>query len=145
MEKSKNPIIEELFKKRLLRSIPVDIEKSKKSIELSEDRLKKAEKALELNFFDYVILESYSAMFHSARALLYKEGIQEKSHYAIYIYLKETYSNKIPINIINLLNIHRTERHETIYGLEYKPTKEDAKTAYDDAVLFVNEIKKYLK
>ena len=31
------------------------------------------------------------SMFHAARALLYKNWIQEKSHFAMYIYLKEKY------------------------------------------------------
>ena len=82
------------------------------------------------------------SMFHAARALLYKNGIQEKSHFAMYIYLKEKYSNKIPLHILNLLNIHRTERHEAMYGLEYKPTEEDAVTAIQDAKIFIKEIEK---
>jgi len=60
----------------------------------------------------------------------------------MYIYLKEKYSNKIPLHILNLLNIHRTERHEAMYGLEYKPTEEDAVTAIQDAKIFIKEIEK---
>jgi len=33
---------------------------------------------------NFVILAAYTAMFHAARAVLYKDGIQEKSHYATY-------------------------------------------------------------
>ena len=84
------------------------------------------------------------AMFHAARALLYRDGVQEKSHYAISIYLKEKYSNKIPMPIINLLEIHRIERHESMYGLEYKPEKKDAELAIQDAQSFVREIKNLL-
>lgn len=114
-------------------------------MEIAESRLKEAERAINLKIFDFGVLQSYMAMFHSARALLYRDGIQEKSHFAIFIYLKEKYSNKIPLHIINLLNIHRIERHEAMYGLDYKPDEEDAKTAIEDAKIFVSEIKKLVK
>ncbi len=136
--------IEDCFKFRLLRKIKPDREKKERSLEISKQRLKNAEEAIRLKIFEYAILESYMAMFHASRALLYKDGVQEKSHYAIFIYLKEKYSNKIPLNIINFLNIHRTERHEVMYGLEYKPQKEDALAALEDAKVFVREIKKQL-
>ena len=137
--------VEDCFKFRLLRDIKPDKEKTKRSIEISEIKLNEAEKALKFKIFEYVILESYMAMFHAARALLYKDGVQEKSHFALFVYLKEKYNSKIPINILNLLNIHRTERHEAMYGLEYKPTEDDALTAIEDAKIFVKEIKKVIE
>jgi uncharacterized protein (UPF0332 family) len=136
--------IDDCFKFRLLRKIKPDIEKSKKSLEIAESRYKRAKEMLKINIFDFVILESYMSMFHAARSLLYKDGIQEKSHYAISVYLKEKYSNKIPLPIINLLEIHRTERHEAIYGLEYQPERKDAELALKDAESFIKEIKKLL-
>ena len=139
------PTIEDCFKFRLLRKISKDIKKSSKSIEIAEQRLNDAENALKLKIWKYVLTESYMAMFHSARALLYKDGIQEKSHYAVYIYLKERYKDKVPLNIINYLNIHRGERHEAMYGLEFNPDKIDAETALNDARIFVNKIKEILR
>lgn len=134
--------VKDCFEQRLLRKIDPDKEKSKKSLEISKLRLKEAEHAIKLEIFNYAILESYMAMFHASRALLYKEGIQEKSHFAIFIYLKEKYSDKIPLHILNLLNIHRIERHEAMYGLEYKPEEQDALVALEDAKVFVKEIEK---
>src|SRR3989344_3096586 len=136
---------EDCFRFRLLRKINPDKEKTKRSLEISDIKLEEARKALNLKIFEYVILGSYMAMFHSARALLYKDGIQEKSHFALFIYLKEKYKEQIPINILNLLNIHRTERHEAMYGLEYRPTEEDALTAVEDAKIFVKEVKKAIE
>lgn len=137
--------VEDCFRFRLLRKIKVDKEKSKRSLEIAKQRLKEAENAIKLKVFQFAVLESYMAMFHASRALLYRDGIQEKSHFAIYVYLKEKYSDKIPLHIMNFLNIHRTERHEAMYGLEYKPQKEDALTALDDARVFVGEFEKLLK
>jgi len=137
--------VEDCFKFRLLRKIKPDRDKSIKSLEMAHQRLEQAKNALKLKFFQYAILESYMAMFHASRSLLYKDGIQEKSHFAIGIYLKERYGDKIPTQIINFLNIHRTQRHEAMYGLEFEPEKEDALTAIEDAKLFVQEIEKILK
>ena len=136
--------LEDCFKFRLLRYIKPDKEKTKRSIEVSKQRLNEAEMAFKFKIFKYVILESYMAMFHSARALLYKDGIQEKSHFALFIYLKEKYSNKIPLHILNLLNIHRLERHESLYGLDYQPSEEDALISIKDAKNFIKEIEKYI-
>lgn len=139
--------VEDCFKLRLLRKIKPDVEKAKKSLELAKERLESAKSLFKANLkFHYpVIVEAYTSMFHSARTLLYNDGIQEKNHYAVFIYLKDKYSDKIPLNIINLLNIYRIERHEAVYGLEYKPTKEDAESALEDAQLFLNEIEKQIK
>ena len=136
--------VEDCFKFRLLREIKPDKDKSKKSMEMAKKRLEEAENALKFKFFNYSILESYMAMFHSARALLYEDGIQEKSHFAIFVYLKEKYSSRMPLNVINFLNIHRIERHETMYGLEYKPNEDDALIALNDGKSFVKEVEKAL-
>ena len=114
-------------------------------MEIAKKRLVEAENALKFKIFNYTILESYTAMFHSARALLYKDGIQEKSHFAIYIYLKDKYYKIIPLPVINYFNIHRIERHEALYGLEYSPNQDDAIVALFNAKDFIKEIEKVLQ
>ncbi len=136
--------VEDCFTYRLLRKIPPDKEKSKRSIELAEQCLAQGEQAVKIGISRYVILETYMAMFHASRALLYKDGVQEKSHYAIFVYLKGKYAGILPLSVISLLNIHRVQRHDAMYGLEFEPTKEDATVALRDAHLFVAEIKKCL-
>ena len=136
--------IEEYFRLRLLRKIKPSLEKSERSLDLAKRAIKDAESMLKYGFYNMVIVQAYMGMFHSARALLYRDGIQEKSHFAMYIYLKEKYRKKIPLDIINLLNIHRIERHETLYDLDYKPGKEDAELALRDAKLFLKEIERTL-
>lgn len=140
--------IADCFKFRLLRRIKPDIDKTNKSFEISKARLNDAKNLLKIDkmfLYQHAIVDSYTAMFHAARALLYKDGIQEKSHFVVYIYLKENYNKKIPLNIINLLNIYRVERHEALYGLDYKPAKEDAQQAIKDAELFIKETEKAIK
>ena len=135
--------VQDCFAARILRRISPDPEKSKQSLLIAEKRLSKAHEALTKEFYDFALLEAYTAMFHASRALLYQEGIQEKSHYAVYLYLKE--HQQFPEDIANLLNIHRAERHDVLYGLEYEVTQEDAKTTIKDAISFMNIIKEILK
>ncbi|MFW6014637.1 MAG: HEPN domain-containing protein [Candidatus Nanoarchaeia archaeon] len=116
--------VKELFEKRLLRKIPPDKEKSVKSLEISLKHLNEAKEIKSLMYNDMIILACYTCMFHAARALLYKDGVQEKSHYAVYIYLKENYSKALG-NLIFEFNAAREQRQEGLYGLEYRFKEED--------------------
>jgi uncharacterized protein (UPF0332 family) len=46
-------------------------------------------------------------MFQSARALLFHDGIIEKSHAFVVAYLKEHFSSKLGQNMINWLDTYR--------------------------------------
>ncbi|NQU78782.1 HEPN domain-containing protein [Candidatus Woesearchaeota archaeon] len=106
------------FEKGLLRKDVPDVRKSKKSVEVAKHKLDLARRLLDLKIFEETITNSYSAMFHSARALLFRDGVREKSHYALFLYIKERYSDKLERRFINELNVLRLERHEINYGLE---------------------------
>lgn len=136
--------IQDCFDKKLLVKIPIDIEKSKKSVQTSTSKLKEAEDLAKEGFFNATIVSAYMSMFHIARALLYKEGIQEKGHYAIFVYLNEKYSNKIPKALLNSFDIYRDERHQALYGFNYDAKKEDAESIISDAKLFIKIIKEIL-
>jgi len=137
--------LEECFEKRLLRKIKPDYEKAKRSIEVAEDKLKKARDALDKGFLDACLVYGYTSMFHSARSLLYKDGIQEKSHACIILYLKEKYSDKIPYYLIQSLDSFRKERHEALYGLDFEISKKDVSLAIKDAEQFIEVVKSLLK
>jgi uncharacterized protein (UPF0332 family) len=98
---------------------------------------------MEHGFFEQVVLYSYTAMFQGARALLFKDGIFEKSHYCVVEYLKRNYvrSGKLQQNHIHWLDTYRIERHETLYGLEKMDIREeDAQNAITSAKEFLKAI-----
>ena len=134
----------ECFRKRFLRKIRPDKDKSLRSIEIAENKLEKARVALSENLFDMCIVFGYTAMFHAARALLYRDGIQEKSHTCVIIYLKENYLEKLSLSLINALDAHRIERHEALYGIEFIITKDDCETAIEDAEIFIKKVEELL-
>jgi len=125
--------LRECFEKRLLRETKKDLKKARRSLEIAVGKLERARLAFDGELFDSVIVLGYTAMFHAARALLYRDGIQEKSHFCLVLYLRQRYSGKIPAYLINSLDIFRIERHEILYGLEFTPTREDAEILLKDA------------
>jgi len=110
--------LKECFEKELLKKDIPDIEKAKKSIEIARHKLENANKALNAQIFEDAVIDAYTSMFHASRAILFKDGIKERSHYAIYVYLKEKYKDKLEPRFLNELNSLRMERHELMYGLE---------------------------
>lgn len=136
---------DECFKKRMLRKTSPDLKKAKRSLEIAENKLETAKKAFEKELYGPTIIYGYTSMFHSSRGLLYKDGIQEKSHFCLVLYIRENYSNQIPPYLINSLDSFRKERHETLYGLDFIETKKDAELSIQDAEQLLSTVKKILK
>ena len=136
--------LEECFEKRLLRKIKPDMKKAKKSLETSKKKLEEAKKALKLRLFNSCMIMAYTAMFHAARSLLYKDGIQEKSHVCAIIYLKQKYMKELSATLINALNVHRIERHEALYGIEFVVTEDDCRIAIEDAEDLIKRVERLL-
>jgi uncharacterized protein (UPF0332 family) len=85
---------------------------------------------------------SYTAMFHSARAILFRDGIRERSHECIPMYIRETYpALKADAN---KLDSYRKFRHDALYGLEFEAGKQDAATAMAVAGEFLSAVEKVL-
>jgi len=137
--------VDECFNKRMLRKTQPDIKKAKRSLEIAENKLVTAKNAFEKELYGPTIIYGYTSMFHSSRALLYRDGIQEKSHICLVLYIREKYKNKIPPYLINSLDSFRKERHETLYGLDFIETKKDAELSINDAEQLLIAIKKILK
>ncbi|MEK6898653.1 MAG: HEPN domain-containing protein [Nanoarchaeota archaeon] len=130
----------DFFNERKLRKIAPDLNKSRQSLKIAESKLAEAKELLRAEFYSQAMLSAYTSMFHSARAILYKEGIQEKSHYAVYIYLKENYSNLLSGELLESFLNHQNERKEILYGLDYNPNKNEAESSIEDAELFFVEV-----
>jgi len=86
-----------------------------------------------------VIFCSYTAMFHSARALLFKDGIKERSHICIVSYIREKYPELRRLS--NQLDAYRRNRHNTLYALDFLISDNEAKQSIEDSEQFHNQIK----
>lgn len=128
--------LEKLFEEGLLRKTYPSRAKSRKSLEMAKKYLRMATENFEMNLFEVTILIAYNSMFHTARAILFRDGIKERSHYAMIKYLKEKYRVKIGIRTLNLLDSFRIVRHSVAYGFDATVKVEDAKRILEFAKKF---------
>lgn len=138
--------LKECIDEGLLVKIKPDNEKAKASLEMAEHKLGLAEKEFGYAIYESSVISAYAAMFHSARALLFRDGYKERSHYAIYVYLSEKYSNKIERKYLVELDSLRLHRHDLMYGTKKAEIKKDeAGSAISLAREFLNSVKKMIE
>ena len=134
--------VNDCFKKRLLRKGKHDFLKAQKALEMSERKRERAENLFENGFYEESIVSSYTRMFQAARALLFRDGITEKSHVCVIAYLREYYVKSLGPDRISWLDTYRLERHESFYGLDPSELdKQEAKDAIDKTEKFFGSIK----
>jgi len=82
-------------------------------------------------------------MFHASRAILFSDGVKERSHICIKIYIERTYEK---LNgLMKMLDSYRMGRHAAIYSLDAVGSDEEAQQAIDDAIYFNKELVQFLK
>lgn len=121
----------ECFRKGLLKRSSPDRENALRSLELSRSNIEDAIENLSIHRYRVVAISSYSSMFHAARAILFRDGIKERSHECIPVYLKEKYPELE--TLANILDSYRRFRHDAIYGLDFAIDEKEAKAALDSA------------
>ena len=85
-------------------------------------------------------------MFHAARALLFRDGIIEKSHVCLAEYLRAEYVRKGRLSgaLVSTHDSLRIDGHETLYGLETKSSAKEAEYALRKANEFLKAAKETL-
>ena len=131
--------LRDCYKEGLLRKTKPSKKYSIKSLDTSLNHIENAKDNFEMKNNNLVLFCSYTAMFHSARALLFKDGVKERSHICIVSYLREKYPELRRLS--NQLDAYRRNRHNTLYSLDFLISKNEAKQAIDDAEQFYNQIK----
>jgi uncharacterized protein (UPF0332 family) len=91
---------------------------AERALDMAFDKIARANELHANGFFDESLVASYSAMFQAARAVLFNEGIIEKNHYCVILYLTERHSSDIGLEMISWLDTYRLERHQWFYGVE---------------------------
>ncbi len=134
--------ITECFQKGLLKRTSPDMENSARSLKLAMNNIEDAVANLSIHRYRVVAISSYSAMFHAARAILFRDGIKERSHECIPVYLKEKYPELETLS--NILDSYRRFRHDAVYGLDFVMDEEEARIALDSAKEFMEKIKIFM-
>ena len=139
--------VEECLEKGQLIKIAPDLAKARSSLDIARHKLELACKEKEHEIWECAIVSAYTSMFHSARALLVKDGYTERSHYAVGVYLKEKYRERLEMRFLNEFDALRLQRHEVLYGLDRnsEADEEEAGDAVEMADGFLQAVEKIIK
>lgn len=137
--------IEEMVAKGLIRKEEIKSEEISGSLGLARRFLERAKGNLNISFWDVAFILAYSSMFHAARALLFKNGYKERSHFALIQVLKEKYKGNYQFQrFLETLDSYRISRHAIQYRGDIC-SKVDADEAVKDAEGFLKLAEKILK
>lgn len=128
-----------------MRKVEPSRTKSDQSLIQARDWLSEAEKNLKAEAYRSALSSAYLAIFHSARAILFRDGVREKSHYCIGLYLqkyveKGTLEEEWPMFFDRI----RSVRHADQYTFMAKPSKEEVQSGIDLAERFIERMQRLL-
>lgn len=98
----------------LLISITKDDALVFQTLKVAEDDLEESKECIDNGKYLWGTIQLYSSMLNYARALLLRDGIQEKSHYCAVEYLRKHHDEELGTSI-DTLDAMRQERHMTLY------------------------------
>jgi uncharacterized protein (UPF0332 family) len=133
--------LDECYERGLLRKVPASQEKALLSIVQAREWIIEAQQDLDADALRSGLIAVYMGYFHAARAVLYRDGIREKSHYCIGIYL-ESYQKKGLLEDEWVLQFDhmRGLRQNDQYSLDARPTKAEVRQALGDAERFIKRM-----
>lgn len=107
------------FEKGLLKKDIPSPELARKSLKQAEFFLKEAFDMIELEKKELAVISLYNSFFHVARALLFRDGIKERSHFCVARYIESEYTKKDLLNPLflnafeTLMNQRKTIQYST--------------------------------
>lgn len=112
--------LSDCFERKLLANTSPSTGLAGKSLKQAELFLSDAGDLIKIGKERMATIALYNAFFHTARALLFKDGIKERSHFCLARYLEEKYVHKklLTAKFLNYLDTLRDARHETQYSLD---------------------------
>lgn len=139
--------LKECFSKGLLQTAQKQPDLSLKDLRQAEFFLKETEELIKLDKKVMAALSLYNAFFHCARALLFKDGIKERSHYCIARYLEETYvkKNVVDVLFLNAFETMMSIRHNAQYSTDPVEIEEDLVELHNICERFISAVEKLCK
>ena len=131
--------------KGLIRKIPASREHAAASTRKAHDMLKDAKANLEEGRFDAAALLGYVSMLNAGRALLFRDGYTEKSHYCVARYLEAKYVGALGREAIRELDSCRQTRHEVQYSAAHHTGESEAENLVRFAGEFLSKIEELLE
>lgn len=138
--------IEDCFERGLLRRVEPSARKGAESLALAASYLAEARATAGIGANRASFAAAYMVWFHAARAVLFRDGVREKSHHCIEVYL-EAYvaAERLEEEWVLLFGRLRSRRHENQYSFGPAPADEEVAAAIDRAGRFVERIRMLLE
>jgi uncharacterized protein (UPF0332 family) len=116
-----------------------------KELGLAGNDLKYAKESFSNKNYKWTTIQTYYAMFHVARALLYKKGYREKSHYCLIESVRVFYvlEGTLSGEFVEALQLGKLLRENADYYGDF--SKENAQEMMATAEKFLKVVKKILK
>jgi uncharacterized protein (UPF0332 family) len=138
--------IDNCFELGLLRKTEPSRSKSDQSLLSAREWLSEAKKNLEAEALRSVLSSAYLAVFHSARAILFRDGVREKSHYCIGLYLQRYVEDgSLEEDWPMLFDRIRSVRHTDQYSFMARPNGEEVQAGIDLAERFIERMERLLQ
>ena len=138
--------IDDCFRLGLLRRTEPSRSKSDQSLLSAREWLSEAKKNLEAEALRSALSSAYLAVFHSARAVLFRDGVREKSHYCIGLYLQRYVEDgSLEEDWPMLFDRIRSVRHTDQYSFMARPTGEEVQAGIDLAERFIERMERLLQ
>jgi len=137
-------LIDELIKKNRLKKVFFSDDMINKEFRVSLKDLDSARKSLADENYKWSIIQSYYAVFHAARALVFKAGYREESHSALKSVFRLLY---IDTEKLSIETYYALERGMSLREMaDYKETysQNSAENILQAVTLAINEIRKFL-
>ena len=134
--------LKECFDKGLLRKLDLPEGAPMEELANSRRHLDNARKCAKSGMPDLAVVSAYTSMFHSARALLFRDKIKERSHVCVVAYIQETYPDLA--GHARTLDAYRMERHVMLYGLRPSAKEDDALKGIEAAEQFIKAVEREL-
>jgi len=138
--------LDECYERGLLRKVAASNDKAMQSLAQAREWITEAGYDCDAGSLRSALMAAYMGYFHAARAVLFRDGVREKSHYCIGVYL-ESYREEGLLEDEWILQFDRMRglRQSDQYSLDARPTLMEVRQAVNDAAFFIERIDRLLK
>jgi uncharacterized protein (UPF0332 family) len=137
--------LQDCIEKGSIKKIPASLEQAKLSTTKASEVLSEARANLEEERFNSAGIMAYVSILNSARALIFKDGYREKSHFCVARYIETHYGDKLALGMIHKLDAYRETRHEIQYSATHNATETEAKEMVEFAGEFLEKIEEIIE
>lgn len=120
-------------------SFPRGKELAKKEMTVAHNDLADAKAGYENQRYKWSTIQSYYAMFHAARALIYSRGYREKSHYCLAVALRALFVEEEQMEVRFVRDFLNAMSLREAADYEAKFSKEGAKAVIASAERFIQK------